>query len=64
MCKVLCDNHAGCPSNGQNWASMSLWISSHKRCNINVRTCDERLVTAKGYLKICWTFHVSSEDGD
>ena len=58
--KALYDNHTGCLSFGQVWASMSLWDFGYKICNIKVRTICEGLVTAKGYLRIVKTFQVNS----
>ena len=60
VCKVLCNNHAGCPNCGKNQTSMSLWISGHKRCNKKVYTYGEGLMTTKGYLRIVKTFQVNS----
>ena len=62
--KVLYNDHAGCPSFGQVHASMSLWVSSHKRCNRKVYTLYEGLVIVEEYFRIVKTFQVNRGNRD
>ena len=49
--KVLCDDHTGCPSLGQDQMNMSIWISNHGKYDRKVRIICDGLVTTNGLLE-------------
>ena len=56
LCKISCDDYAGCLGNELEQTNMSSWISDHGRCKRKINTNCEGPMTTKGLLEDCLDF--------